>query len=63
MEAMITQKRANRIQERRALLVVPQRSRTSTYIDLTNHESVPESQTSRGLGRHISGQPILSRLS
>ena len=33
------------------------------YIDLTNHESVPQSQTSRSLRRRIPGQPILSRLS
>ena len=45
------------------LLVLPQRGRTFTYIDLKNHESVPQSQTSSGLGRCIPGQPILSRLS
>src|SRR5215212_11105202 len=55
MDAMIAQKRANRIQERHALLVLSRRGRTSPYIDLTNNVSVPQSQTSRGVGRHIPG--------
>ena len=60
MEAMITQKRANRIAAGRARPVLLRRGRSSAYIDLTNHESVPQSQTSR---RRIPGQPMLSRLS
>ena len=59
MEAMITQKRANRI-----AADAPDPSCFGVgrppYIDLTNHESVPQSQTSR---RRIPGQPMLSRLS
>jgi hypothetical protein len=55
MDAMIAQKRANRIQERHALLVLSRRGRTSPYIDLTNNVSVPQSQTSRGVGRRIPG--------
>src|SRR5687767_15071964 len=53
MEAMITQKRAYRIAAGRAGLVLPRRSRRSPYIDLTYHESVPQSQTSGGPARRL----------
>ena len=47
MEAMITQKRANRIAAGRARPILLRRGRSFPYIDLTNHESVPQSQTSQ----------------